>query len=85
MTYKAHGHRVTLEPIKEEGETVSNGIIIPSTASTNWPRAKVLSVGHADIDLNVGDIVLYEPYRVSELASGVIIVPSEAIIATVII
>lgn len=85
MAYKAHGHRVTLEPIKEEGEAVSNGIIIPSTASTNWPRATVLSVGHTAIDLKVGDVVLYDSYRVSELANGVIIVPSEAIIATVII
>jgi hypothetical protein len=34
--FKAYGHRVTLEPIKEDQESVVNGLIIPSTASGTW-------------------------------------------------
>jgi co-chaperonin GroES (HSP10) len=81
--FKAYGHRVTLEPIKEDQESVVNGLIIPSTASGTWSRAKVLSVGHKDINLKVGDIVLYDSFRSVDLSPNVIIVASDSIVATV--
>jgi chaperonin GroES len=63
--------RVLVEPQAAEGKTAS-GIIIPDSAKEKPQRGKVIAVGAGNKDVemqvNVGDTVLYGKYAGTELS-----------------
>lgn len=72
---KPLGNRVLLEVIKEEEKTVS-GLVLPESAKEKPQTAKVVAVGsgkvledgkRADMDVAVGDKVIFEKYVGSEV------------------
>lgn len=72
---KPLGNRVLLEVIKEEEKTVS-GLVLPESAKEKPQTAKVVAVGsgkvledgkRADMDVAVGDKVIFEKYTGSEV------------------
>ncbi|GEL66675.1 co-chaperone GroES [Marinilactibacillus psychrotolerans] len=72
---KPLGNRVLLEVIKEEEKTVS-GLVLPESAKEKPQTAKVVAVGsgkvledgkRADMDVAVGDKVIFEKYAGSEV------------------
>lgn len=72
---KPLGNRVLLEVIKEEEKTV-RGLVLPESAKEKPQTAKVVAVGsgkvledgkRADMDVAVGDKVIFEKYAGSEV------------------
>ncbi|MEI6581493.1 MAG: co-chaperone GroES [bacterium] len=53
--------RVVLEQLEQEERTKS-GIILPDSAQEKPKMAKVLAVGKAVKEVQVGDVVLYKSY-----------------------
>ncbi len=75
MNIKPLGNRVVVEPTEQEQLTAS-GIVIPDTAKEKPQRGKVLAVGpgsrlesgaRQDLDVKVGDTVLYAKYGGTEV------------------
>jgi chaperonin GroES len=78
MNLKPLGDRLIVEPIEQE-ETTASGIVLPETAKEKPMQAKVLAVGpgarkddgsRAEMDVNVGDTVLYAKYAGTEIKMG---------------
>lgn len=69
MKLKPLGDRVVVKPIEQESKTKS-GLIIPDTAKEKSHQGKVIAVGAGkfedgepiDMNVKVGDIVLYKEY-----------------------
>ena len=70
MTVKPLADRVLIEPAPAETKTVG-GIIIPDTAKEKPLKGTVVAVGPGtkdeDMQLKVGDVVLYGKYAGTEL------------------
>jgi chaperonin GroES len=75
MNLKPLGDRLIVEPIEQEGTTAS-GIVLPETAKEKPMQGKVLAIGpgarnedgsRIDMDVSVGDIVLYIRYGGTEV------------------
>jgi len=71
---KPMGDRVVIKP-KDRDKTTKGGIVIPDTATERPQQGDVLSVGpgrvldngkRADLDLKVGDTVLFAKYSGTE-------------------
>jgi chaperonin GroES len=72
---KPLGSRVVVEPLEQEDVTAS-GIVLPETAKEKPQKGKVLSIGPGDrdesgkriqMDVNVGDTVLFAKYAGTEI------------------
>lgn len=70
LKIKPLADRVLVEPQEAEQKTAS-GIIIPDTAKEKPQRGKVIAVGKGtkdeEMEVKVGDIVLYGKYSGTEL------------------
>jgi len=66
MNFKPLGERVLVERTEIENKTAS-GIIIPDNAKEKPQTAKVVAVGDKVEDVRVGDTVMFEQYRGTEL------------------
>ena len=75
MKLKPLGDRLVVKP-KETEETTASGIILPETAKEKPQQGEVLAVGpgrrdddgdRIDMDVVVGDIVLYAKYAGTEI------------------
>ena len=75
MTLKPLGDRLLVKPIEQEEKTAS-GIILPETAKEKPQEGEVLAVGpggrkedgsRIEMDVKVGDIVLYAKYAGTEI------------------
>lgn len=70
VNVKPLGDRVLVEPQEAEVKTAS-GIIIPDSAQEKPQKGKVLAVGKGtkdvEMELNVGDVVLYGKYSGTEI------------------
>jgi chaperonin GroES len=73
-TLKPIGDRVVVKP-KDRDETTRGGIVLPDTATERPQQGKVLAVGpgrvlengtRADLDLHIGDTVLFAKYSGTE-------------------
>ena len=74
-TLKPLGDRLVVEPIEAE-ETTASGIILPETAKEKPQEGKVIAAGPGKLDdsgkrvqmeVKVGDIVLYAKYAGTEI------------------
>ena len=60
------GDNIIVRPIQQE-QVRSSGIVIPDTAQEQAWRGEVLAIGPIDnINLDVGDVVLYRKYAGQE-------------------
>jgi len=66
MNFKPLGERVLVERTEVENKTAS-GIIIPDNAKEKPQTAKVVAVGDKVDDVRVGDTIMFEQYRGTEL------------------
>lgn len=75
MTLKPLGDRLLVKPIEQEERTAS-GIILPETAKEKPQEGEVLAVGpgarkddgsRVEMDVKVGDRVLYAKYAGTEI------------------
>jgi chaperonin GroES len=75
MKLKPLGDRLVVKP-KETEETTASGIILPETAKEKPQQGEVLAVGpgrrdddgdRIDMDVAVGDVVLYAKYAGTEI------------------
>ena len=75
MALKPLGDRVGVEPI-EQDEITAGGIMLPDTAKEKPQEGKILAVGpgnrndageRVELDVAVGDIVLYAKYAGTEI------------------
>jgi chaperonin GroES len=75
MALKPLGDRVVVEPI-EQDEITAGGIMLPDTAKEKPQEGKILAVGpgnrndageRVQLDVAVGDIVLYAKYAGTEI------------------
>jgi chaperonin GroES len=75
MALKPLGDRVVVEPI-EQDEITAGGIMLPDTAKEKPQEGKILAVGpgnrndageRVELDVAVGDIVLYAKYAGTEI------------------
>ena len=66
MNFKPLGERVLVERTEVENKTAS-GIYIPDNAKEKPQTAKVVAVGSKIEDVNLGDIVVFEQYRGTEI------------------
>ena len=75
MKLKPLGDRLVVEP-KEREETTASGIILPETAKEKPQEGTVLAVGpgardddgdRIQMDVGVGDVVLYAKYAGTEI------------------
>lgn len=75
ISFKPLGSRVLVEPVEQE-EMTASGIILPETAKEKPQQAKVLAAGpgdrndkgeRVDMDVKVGDIVLFAKYSGTEV------------------
>jgi len=66
MNFKPLGERVLVERTEIENKTAS-GIIIPDNAKEKPQTAKVVAIGDKVEDVRVGDTVMFEQYRGTEL------------------
>ena len=75
VNLKPLGSRVVVEPLEQEDVTLG-GIVLPETAKEKPQRGNVLSVGPGDrdesgkrmeLDVNVGDTVLFAKYAGTEI------------------
>jgi len=64
------GDRLLIKPIKEEEKT-EGGIVLPDSAKEKPMKAEVIAVGEGedikDLDLKVGDKVIYSKYSGTEI------------------
>ncbi len=74
LSLKPLGDRVVVEPIEQE-EVTAGGIVLPETAKEKPQQGKVLAAGpgardedgkRIDMDVKVGDKVLYAKYAGTE-------------------
>ena len=74
LSLKPLGDRVVVEPIEQE-EVTAGGIVLPETAKEKPQQGKVLAAGpgardeggkHVEMDVKVGDKVLYAKYAGTE-------------------
>ena len=74
MKLKPLGNRVVIEPLEQE-EITAGGIVLPETAKEKPQQGNVLAVGpgsrdedgkHVQMDVKVGDKVLYAKYAGTE-------------------
>jgi chaperonin GroES len=75
MNLKPLGDRLIVEPIEQE-EVTASGIVLPETAKEKPMQGKVLAAGpgarkddgsRAELDVSVGDTVLYAKYAGTEV------------------
>ena len=75
MNLKPLGDRLIVEPIEQE-EMTASGIVLPETAKEKPMQGKVLAAGpgarkddgsRAELDVQVGDTVLYAKYAGTEV------------------
>jgi len=66
MNFKPLGERVLVERTEVENKTAS-GIIIPDNAKEKPQTAKVVAIGDKVEDVRVGDTIMFEQYRGTEL------------------
>lgn len=75
MNLKPLGDRLIVEPIEQE-EVTASGIVLPETAKEKPMQGRVLAAGpgarkddgsRADLDVSVGDTVLYAKYAGTEV------------------
>ncbi|HJE03364.1 10 kDa chaperonin [Aliarcobacter thereius] len=66
MNFKPLGERVLVERTEIENKTAS-GIIIPDNAKEKPASAKVLAIGNKVEDIKVGDTIIFEQYRGTEI------------------
>jgi chaperonin GroES len=75
MKLKPLGDRLVVKP-RESEETTASGIILPETAKEKPQQGEVLAVGpgrrdddgdRVEMDVSVGDIVLYAKYAGTEI------------------
>jgi chaperonin GroES len=75
MNLKPLGDRLIVEPIEQE-EITASGIVLPETAKEKPMQGRVLAAGpgarkddgsRADLDVSVGDTVLYAKYAGTEV------------------
>lgn len=75
LNIKPLGDRVIVKP-KEQEEVTASGIILPDTAREKPQQGEVLAAGpgrrdedgdYIDMDVKVGDIVLYAKYAGTEV------------------
>ena len=75
MNLKPLGDRLVVEPTEQE-ETTSFGIVIPDSAKEKPQQGKILAAGpgarnadgeRAELDVAVGDVVLYAKYAGTEV------------------
>ena len=75
MNLKPLGDRLVVEP-KERESTTASGLVLPETAKEKPQEGEVLAVGpgrrdddgkRIDMDVKVGDIVLYAKYGGTEV------------------
>ncbi|GAB1467210.1 MULTISPECIES: co-chaperone GroES [Aliarcobacter] len=66
MNFKPLGERVLVERTEVENKTAS-GIIIPDNAKEKPQTAKVIAVGSKVEDVKVGDTIVFEQYRGTEI------------------
>jgi chaperonin GroES len=75
MNIKPLGNRVVVEPLEEEQLTAS-GIVLPDTAKEKPQRGKILAAGpgsrlesggRQELDVQVGDVVLFAKYGGTEI------------------
>jgi len=74
LSLKPLGDRVVVEPIEQE-EVTAGGIVLPETAKEKPQQGMILAVGpgardedgeHVEMDVKVGDKVLYAKYSGTE-------------------
>ena len=66
MNFRPLGERVLVKRTEVENKTAS-GIYIPDNAKEKPQTAKVVAVGSKIEDVNLGDIVVFEQYRGTEI------------------
>ncbi|PRM90443.1 co-chaperone GroES [Aliarcobacter cryaerophilus] len=66
MNFKPLGERVLVERTEVENKTAS-GIIIPDNAKEKPQTAKVVAVGNKVEDIKVGEVVVFEQFRGTEI------------------
>ncbi|TLT08491.1 co-chaperone GroES [Aliarcobacter thereius] len=66
MNFKPLGERVLVERTEIENKTAS-GIIIPDNAKEKPASAKALAIGNKVEDIKVGDTIIFEQYRGTEI------------------
>ena len=59
------GSRVLIQPIAAEQKT-EGGIIIPDNSGENTMHGNVITIGNDVKSVNVGDVAIYDRYRVME-------------------
>ncbi len=78
MNLKPLGDRLIVEPI-EQDEVTASGIVLPETAKEKPMQGNVLAAGpgarkddgsRAELDVSVGDVVLYAKYAGTEVKVG---------------
>ena len=75
LSLKPLGSRVVIEPIEQE-EVTAGGIVLPETAKEKPQKGTVLAIGpgdrdesgkRIDLDVAVGDVVLFAKYSGTEI------------------
>jgi len=75
LSIKPLGDRVVIKPIEQE-EVTAGGIVLPDTAKEKPQKGEVLAVGpgarndagdRVELDIKVGDVVLYAKYGGTEI------------------
>ena len=75
ISFKPLGGRVLVEPVEQE-EVTASGIVLPETAKEKPQQGKILAAGpgdrndkgeRIDLDVKVGDIVLFAKYSGTEV------------------
>ena len=78
MSLKPLSDRVVVKP-KDRDQTTKSGIVLPDTANERPERGQVLSVGpgryldsgtRVELDLKVGDTILFAKYGGTEFKDG---------------
>jgi chaperonin GroES len=78
LSLKPLGDRVVVEPIEQE-EVTAGGIVLPETAKEKPQQGNVVAAGpgardedgkHIEMDVKVGDKVLYAKYAGTEFKMG---------------
>ena len=89
MKVRPLGNRLLIKPIKEEEKT-EGGIVLPDSAKEKPMKAEVVAVGDGedvkDMDLKVGDKVIYSKYSGTEIKiddEEYIIIDAEDILAKI--
>jgi chaperonin GroES len=94
LSLKPLGDRVVVEPI-EQDEMTTGGIMLPDTAKEKPQKGKVLAAGpgarndageRVEMDVKVGDTVLYAKYSGTEIkldGEKVLVLRESDILATI--